>query len=555
MNTNEQNDNLQKIIPILTDENYLEWKLQMIICLKQRRLYQCIPGDGVNQMPTEEAKIVDTNVEACGLITNFLDSRTFAALVTTEKITQNSYLLWKRFNERFASSTFNSMAIIWSKFQKLTYNNNLKDFIANTWKCLNKATLNAETQGNPNAIFNVLHEANLKEEALLADATRALILKKDSFPSKFVHYCSNGKHNPLVTTYGPEKCWQLHPELKPEKKRKDKEQKANFTIARALLTHEPRETNTSITIVLDTGASNHMFNNKSFFKNLDTNHCTKVATGCDKSTLISQGKGLAKIVDRLDGGGEFINKSFKNLCAKSGINHTISPPYTPQHNPFAERGNWSILEKARCILLQSQLPIKFWAEAVSTATFLCNRIPKHDNHRAPYEIWHNSKPPIHRLKPFGCKALLKIPTNSIKNKFYSKAWDGIFLGYENEALSYFMLRLSEQKIIISRHLLFDEEKFPSLPAQKQFSKDIVRIFFNPIQTADKETQIDFNIEESSSNVDANSISSENEETYVDTLEQQPKRIRVIDPRHPTLISSEIDSNNILLSPKDIPEQI
>ncbi|MBW0477146.1 hypothetical protein O181_016861 [Austropuccinia psidii MF-1] len=225
MNTNEQNNGLQKIVPILTDKNYLEWKLRMIICLKQRRLYQycieqCIPGHGVTQTPTLEAK---------------------------DK----------------------------------------------------KVTLNSEAQGNPDAIINVLHEANLKEEALSTDTTRALILKKDSFPSKLVHYCSNGKHNPLVTTHRPEKCWQLHPELKPKRQKKDKEKKVNFTIARALFTHEPRETNKSITIVLDTGASNHMFNNKSFFENLDTNHCTKVATGCDKFTLISQGKGLAKIVDCL----------------------------------------------------------------------------------------------------------------------------------------------------------------------------------------------------------------------------------------------------------------
>ncbi|MBW0484797.1 hypothetical protein O181_024512 [Austropuccinia psidii MF-1] len=113
----------------------------MIICLKQRRLYQycieqCIPGDGVTQTPTVEAKIVDANVEACGLITNFLDSRTFAALVTTEEITHNSYLLWKKVNKRFASSTFNSKARIWSKFQKLTYNDILKDFIENTQKFL-----------------------------------------------------------------------------------------------------------------------------------------------------------------------------------------------------------------------------------------------------------------------------------------------------------------------------------------------------------------------------------------------------------------------------------
>ncbi|MBW0490454.1 hypothetical protein O181_030169 [Austropuccinia psidii MF-1] len=239
----------------------------MILFLKQRQLYQycieqCIPGDGVTQTPAVEAKIVDANVGACGLITNFLDSRTFAALVTLEEITQNSYLLWNKVNERFASSTFNRKARFWRKFHKLTYDNNLKDFITNTQKCLSdiesvginmeeeilafsiltklpdklhslieKATLNANTQGNPDAILNVLHEENLKEEALLMDTTRALILKKDTFPSKIIHYCSNGKHNPLVTTHKPEKCWQLPPKLRPERRQKEKEQKDNFTMA------------------------------------------------------------------------------------------------------------------------------------------------------------------------------------------------------------------------------------------------------------------------------------------------------------------------------------
>ncbi|MBW0498935.1 hypothetical protein O181_038650 [Austropuccinia psidii MF-1] len=113
----------------------------MIICLKQRRLYQycieqCILGDGVTGMPTVEAKIIDANVEPCGLITNFLDSRTISALVTSEETTQNSYLLWKKVNKRFASFSFKSKARIWIKFQKLTYNDSLKNFISNTQKCL-----------------------------------------------------------------------------------------------------------------------------------------------------------------------------------------------------------------------------------------------------------------------------------------------------------------------------------------------------------------------------------------------------------------------------------
>ncbi|MBW0545549.1 hypothetical protein O181_085264 [Austropuccinia psidii MF-1] len=235
----------------------------MIICLNQRRCYQycieqCISGDGVTQMPTVEAKIIDANVEACGIITNFLYSRMFVALVMSEEITQNSSLLWTKVNERLALLLFNSKARIWSKFQKLVYNDSLKNFIANTQKCLSdiasvriaveeeilvfsiltqlpegfhllieKVTLNAETQGNPDAILNILHEATLKEESLLIKTTRALVLKKDNFPSKIVHYCRDGKHNPLVATHGPEML-AITSQIKIQKKKKRKRTKSKI---------------------------------------------------------------------------------------------------------------------------------------------------------------------------------------------------------------------------------------------------------------------------------------------------------------------------------------
>ncbi|MBW0515564.1 hypothetical protein O181_055279 [Austropuccinia psidii MF-1] len=241
--------------------------------------------------------------------------------------------------------------------------------------------------------------------------------------------------------------------------------------------------------------------------------------------LLVKNKFTTKIKNILtDGGGEFINKSFKNHCIESGINHITSPPYTPQHNPFAERGNCLILEKARCILLQSKLPTKFWAEAVSTATFLCNLIPKHDNQKTPYETWHNSKPPLHKLKPFGCKAWIKIPMHSIRNKFASKTCDRIFLGYENEASSYCILRVSDQKIIISKHVIFNENKFPSLSSQTQPIEDITKIFLFPSHLTEEETNDNSNMEDSSSSIDLTFLDNEREEIFVDSLEQQPKWI-------------------------------
>ncbi|MBW0556530.1 hypothetical protein O181_096245 [Austropuccinia psidii MF-1] len=55
----------------------------------------------------------------------------------------------------------------------------------------------------------------------------------------------------------------------------------------------------SPTLFLDTCVSNHMFNNKHYFENLQQDHQMNVATGCEQSTLTTRGKGLAKLYDKL----------------------------------------------------------------------------------------------------------------------------------------------------------------------------------------------------------------------------------------------------------------
>ncbi|MBW0558500.1 hypothetical protein O181_098215 [Austropuccinia psidii MF-1] len=75
-----------------------------------------------------------------------------------------------------------------------------------------------------------------------------------------------------------------------------------------------------ITLVLDTGASNHMFNNKHFFDNLHQDVQTSVATGCDKSKLVSKGQGLARLGNlRLLPNSIYVPAQTTNLLALSEI--------------------------------------------------------------------------------------------------------------------------------------------------------------------------------------------------------------------------------------------
>lgn len=82
------------------------------------------------------------------------------------------------------------------------------------------------------------------------------------------------------------------------------------------------------------------------------------------------GKKIKKI--RSDCGTEFFNAKM-NL--ESGIVHQNSAPYTPQQNGKSERMNRTIVEKARCLLLDAGLDKNYWAEAVNTAVYLINRTP------------------------------------------------------------------------------------------------------------------------------------------------------------------------------------
>ncbi|RDX63956.1 hypothetical protein CR513_57549, partial [Mucuna pruriens] len=76
---------------------------------------------------------------------------------------------------------------------------------------------------------------------------------------------------------------------------------------------------------------------------------------------------------RLDNGKEYIATQFQQFCDEAGIEHQLTAPYT-QQNGVSERKNRSIMEMARCMLHQKELPKKFWAEAANTTVFIQNRI-------------------------------------------------------------------------------------------------------------------------------------------------------------------------------------
>lgn len=78
---------------------------------------------------------------------------------------------------------------------------------------------------------------------------------------------------------------------------------------------------------------------------------------------------------RADGGGEFISINLKDFCKERGIQVRYATPYLHEENDLAERGWRTLVTIKDAILLDSGLPIDFWAEAMETANYLRNRLP------------------------------------------------------------------------------------------------------------------------------------------------------------------------------------
>ena len=113
---------------------------------------------------------------------------------------------------------------------------------------------------------------------------------------------------------------------------------------------------------------------------------------------------------RTDNGGEYTSREFENYLKSEGICHELTVPKAPEQNGVAKRLNRTLVEAVRSMLVDANLPHKFWAEALSTAVYLKNRSPtKAVKDMTPFEAWKNTKPKVGHLRVFGCNAFAHIP--------------------------------------------------------------------------------------------------------------------------------------------------
>jgi len=159
---------------------------------------------------------------------------------------------------------------------------------------------------------------------------------------------------------------------------------------------------------------------------------------------------------RSNGAGEYFSNEFSEYLKEHGIKKKYSCSYSPQQNGVAERKNRHIVEIARAMLNEKNLPNYFWAEAVAIVVYIMNRTPIAAVHgMTPKEKFTGKKLDVSHLKVFGCIAYVHFP-NVKRSKLDPKAEKCIFIGYSSEQKGYRCFNPSTRKLQVSRDVVFDE---------------------------------------------------------------------------------------------------
>ncbi|CAL9216467.1 unnamed protein product, partial [Arabidopsis halleri] len=161
-----------------------------------------------------------------------------------------------------------------------------------------------------------------------------------------------------------------------------------------------------------------------------------------------------------DNGGEFENRSFRDQLAADGTTLRLSCPYTSQQNGRAERMLRTINNLVRTLLFQASMPPTFWVEALHTAAYLINILPSSAiKNEVPFTKLLGRPARYSHLRTFGCLCYPNLLPMT-PHKLAPRSTPCVFLGYPPDHSGYRCMELSSRKIIISRHVTFDEAQFP-----------------------------------------------------------------------------------------------
>ncbi|MBW0478722.1 hypothetical protein O181_018437 [Austropuccinia psidii MF-1] len=150
-------------------------------------------------------------------------------------------------------------------------------------------SLLGKLSGDPKMYFSAPEKSN--------STPASALISESAHPYKITYFCSNGKHNPMCTTHSKDQCYSENPHLRPpcQNIKRKNQASAHLSTAPALSTGnqvlvKPQE------LIINFGATHHMFNSLKYFTYFIKTPEISVRTGDSASTLVSAGIGTVVIL-------------------------------------------------------------------------------------------------------------------------------------------------------------------------------------------------------------------------------------------------------------------
>ena len=149
--------------------------------------------------------------------------------------------------------------------------------------------------------------------------------------------------------------------------------------------------------------------------------------------------------------------SSKNYVKTQGLRGSCPLHTIQKQNRITKRKNRTIMEAARAMLHDQDLPMHLWVEAARIAVYVQNRTPHRVlENKKPEEIFFGKKPKVGHLRIFDFPVYIHIPKEK-RTKSDPSGKKGIFVGYSESLKDYKIYFLGFKKIDISRDVTFDED--------------------------------------------------------------------------------------------------